>query len=178
MRSGALVVPLFLLVTACEKHAALSPPNVPASLAVTDAESQPVLRARARGVQVYKCEATEDDGGASYAWKLTGPKAKLYDDGGKEIGTHTAGPTWALAADGSSAVGKVLAKASKDKDAVPWLLLKVEKTTGDGLLARARFIQRVDTRGGVAPAGGCSEATAGANAEQDYTATYVFWGTR
>jgi hypothetical protein len=63
--------------------------------------------------------------------------------------------------------------------AVPWLLLSATTTPapdGGGVLADATFVQRLNTVGGVAPAGStCTAANVGATAEVPYTADYVFW---
>jgi hypothetical protein len=46
------------------------------------------------------------------------------------------------------------------------------------LLASTRYVQRLDTVGGVAPAAGCDSAHAGTRARVDYSATYDFYGQR
>lgn len=43
--------------------------------------------------------------------------------------------------------------------------------------AKVTSIQRVNTVGGVAPAAGCSSATAGTTARVDYAADYLFFKT-
>jgi hypothetical protein len=37
-----------------------------------------------------------------------------------------------------------------DPGAIPWLLLRATSNQGDGVLAQVDFIQRLETRGGVA----------------------------
>jgi len=88
------------------------------------------------------------------------------------VGKHYAGPTWE-APDGSKIVGKVLANEPAPKaGAIPWLLLSTE-SSGSGVLAGARFVQRVNTSGGVGPTGACP--TAGTERRVDYTADYIFY---
>jgi hypothetical protein len=181
------VLALALLVGCPEVHEPTQPPaaapsGVPAPLAVPDASAAQLLSVHARGAQVYACSpAAPPDGGApgadaAYAWTLDGPDATLTDASGASVGTHTKGPTWTHA-DGSSVVAAVVAKSpSPDPGAVPWLLLKVSSSHGAGVLAGARFVQRLDTTGGVAPPGGCDAAHAGTKVRVDYTARYVFWG--
>ena len=58
--------------------------------------------------------------------------------------------------------------------AIPWLLLRAVSNQGDGVLAEVDFIQRIKTRGGIAPTGACDP-------EQDstlavpYRALYLFY---
>ena len=142
--------------------------QVPARLAVPTGNAE-FLRATGRGVQIYTCGRT--DGGPS--WTLSAPDAVLANEAGF-VSSHGAGPSW-TAADGSSVVGRALAESpSPDEGAVPWLLVRAE-LSGEGTLAATTFIQRLDTVGGVAPAGGCSAATLGAQARSPYSATYVFF---
>jgi Protein of unknown function (DUF3455) len=122
----------------------------------------------ATGVQIYVCRVK---GGAN-EWAFKAPEAKLVDAEGRPFAKHYAGPTWE-AADGSKAVGKVLANEPAPKaGAIPWLLLSAE-SSGSGELADVRFVQRVDTSGGVAPSGGCP--TVGAEQRVEYTADYIFY---
>ena len=69
------------------------------------------------------------------------------------------------------AVGVSLTDAPK-AGAIPWLLLSAE-TSGSGMLAGVRFVQRVNTSGGVAPAGACPKV--GAAQPVDYPADYIFY---
>jgi hypothetical protein len=157
-------------------------PNVPAALQIPESGDVVILRAPARGVQIYTCTAGSPadggtaDGGAAYSWVFSAPDAMLFDDQMTQIGHHYAGPTWELN-DSSKVVGMVLAKAaSPDSTAIPWLLLKAVSTSGTGVLTRARFIQRIDTKGGIAPTTTCDTTNAGTQARVDYSATYYFWG--
>src|SRR5262249_50241215 len=129
------------------------------------------LKAQARGVQIYTCRARADEPKQS-EWVLRAPEAELFDEHGRRLGTHFAGPTW-KANDGSQIVGEVRERApSPAPGAVPWLLLAAKKSEGKGVLADDRWIQRVETRGGVAPAGSCES---GKEARVAYQATYYFW---
>ena len=58
------------------------------------------------------------------------------------------------------------------------LLLRAKSTSGHGLLSRTQSIQRVNTVGGKAPAGGCASALLGSEARVHYTADYLFYGAR
>jgi Protein of unknown function (DUF3455) len=156
----------------------LAPPdNLPKSLAVPDANDVVLLRAYAKGVQVYSCDPS--DAGTAHAWTFRAPEAELFSDEARtaKIGTHFAGPTWAHA-DGSSVVAGTAAKETVDPSAIPWLLLKATSTSGVGVLSKARFVQRVDTEGGLPPAGGCEGSKAGAKVSVPYKAVYLFYGAR
>ena len=58
--------------------------------------------------------------------------------------------------------------------AIPWLLLAADSSQGDGVLAGVDYIQRLETRGGLAPAGACDPA-ADATVAVPYRARYVFY---
>jgi hypothetical protein len=60
--------------------------------------------------------------------------------------------------------------------AIPWLLLRAKSNEGAGALASVKYIQRVDTTGGVAPSAGCDAGHAGAETRVEYSANYVFYG--
>ena len=130
--------------------------------------------AAAKGVQIYECQAKKDDP-AKFEWAFKGPEADLFDRNGKKVGKHYAGPTWE-ANDGSKVVGEFKARAdAKDASVIPWLLLEAKKCDGKGIFEKVRSIQRVDTVGGKAPAGGCDQTNAGKQLRVPYTATYYFY---
>jgi hypothetical protein len=145
------------------------PPKVPAELQ-PPAGAQLFDVGHALGVQVYSCNGT--------AWTFVEPKAVLVTDRLQFI-HHFAGPTWQHQ-DGSSVVGQ-LAKppVTVDPKAIPWLLLSAKSTTAGKFgnrLTKTTFIQRLNTRGGLAPAAStCTAATAGSQKQVPYTADYFFW---
>jgi hypothetical protein len=154
-------------------HQIAAPTNVPAALEVPGAPSTPRLHALGRGVQIYVCTANPD---GSYAWVFSAPDATLFDDQQRSIGKHYAGPSWELD-DGSKIVATVMQKvaAPQPADDIPWLLLAVTAQSGAGELAGVRYVQRLDTAGGNAPADGCDAAYAGQQARVTYSADYYFW---
>ena len=168
----AVTVSLALLFAGC----ASSRPPTPVVPAAVAAPSDQVLavEARATGVQIYECGANKDDP-ARVEWIFRAPEADLFDTKGKQIGKHYAGPTWE-ATDGSKVVGEIQSRDNgPDPQAIPWLLLRVTATSGDGIFARIRSIQRVATSGGRAPMEGCTEGVVGVVARVPYTATYYFY---
>jgi hypothetical protein len=132
---------------------------------------QLLLQVHAKGDQIYSCKAD----GAQFAWTLKAPDAQLTDQSGKPFGKHFAGPSWE-ANDGSLITGKAVANApSPDAESIPWLLVAVASHSGEGVLSRATSIQRINTKGGKAPASGCDAAHAGQEARAPYSADYVFF---
>jgi hypothetical protein len=148
-----------------------APADLPGSLQAP-AESQLLLRLRAEGTQIYRCQKHPT---GSWAFTLKAPDARLISDRCTEVGHHFAGPSWSLADDGSVVVGKKLAEAPR-AGTIPWLLLSGSSASPSGALTSVRFIQRVDTTGGVAPVEGCNEASAGQEVAIPYRATYLLYG--
>lgn len=137
-------------------------------------DDQLVLQLHATGAQIYTCK--EDIGG--YLWTLKAPDAQLFDKNGKPAGKHFAGPSWELN-DSSRVTGEVAASApSPDKDAIPWLLLNVTGHEGNGVLSRVSKIQRINTKGGKAPAQGCDEAHETKELRVPYSADYLFYAPK
>jgi hypothetical protein len=147
--------------------------QVPAALQ-TAADEQLVVRVHAKGDQIYSCKVD----GAQAGWTLKAPEAQLFDKDGKAFGKHFAGPSWE-ASDGSRVVGKAAANvASPDADSIPWLLVKVVSHAGEGVLARVTSIQRINTKGGKAPASGCDAGHAGQEVRAAYSADYLFFAPK
>lgn len=148
------------------------PPPVAAALAAP-AGASPALHAHAEGAQIYKCTAATGAGAAT--WQLKAPDATLYDATGARSGTHGAGPVW-TSSDGSSVRGaKVAEVAAPVPGAIPWLLLRASSASGAGVLGNVTYVQRLNTAGGVAPAGGCDKTTVGTEVRVRYTAEYYFY---
>ena len=96
------------------------------------------------------------------------------------MGKHFAGPSWE-STDGSRVIGKAVANApSPDADAIPWLLVSVvsHEGTAAGVLSRATSIQRLNTKGGKAPASGCDASHAGQEVRVPYSAEYLFYAPK
>jgi hypothetical protein len=118
------------------------------------------------GVQIYECKA-DAQGATSFVFRA--PRAEL-----QRAIHHDAGPIW-QARDGSAVKGTVVKRVERP-GTIPELTLSAEQIGADhGLLAGVDTIQRINTTGGLAPAGPC---TIGAVQEVPYTATYVFSGPK
>jgi hypothetical protein len=148
-------------------HEALAtcPPKIPAELAIPEG-NRLAFTFGASGVQKYSCPA---DGSK---WTFTGPEADLFDKHHNITGHHYAGPTWE-ALDGSTVVGMVVQPTViVDPNSIPWLKLEAKSHTGAGKLSNVTFIQRLNTKGGLQPAGACAPNTL---LEVPYSATYAFY---
>jgi hypothetical protein len=157
--------------TAAGTHTTTAPIEVPPAIALP-ADEAPVLQLEARGTQNYECRAGQ---GApeQREWALVAPEADLFDASGKKVGKHYAGPTWESTEDGSKVVGALRARAdAPDPDAIPWLLLGATETSVQGTFGGIRSVQRLGTRGGKAPAGGCPGI--GEMVKVPYSAVYSF----
>jgi hypothetical protein len=124
----------------------------------------------ATGVQKYTCQANG-------TWLFTDPEAELFKTTGapNKVGTHflnfaTGRPVWQLEP-GTSVEAARTQSASGGAGNIAWLLLQAVDTS-PGRLGKTTWIQRLNTSGGVAPAGTC---TPGATAAVPYTADYFFW---
>ncbi|WP_246641884.1 DUF3455 domain-containing protein [Paraburkholderia edwinii] len=164
--------------------ACLAAGSVPAQSAVSTSSSLTPLHATpytsttATGVQIYMCEY---DSAHHLAWLFRSPQATLYDTVGRAVFQHDAGPSW-QAHDGSRIVGHPIAQmASASPGSIPQLLL--ETTSDDkngnsggnsgGELSGVRYVQRLNTVGGSAPAQMCTAEHQ--VAYSPYFANYVFW---
>lgn len=117
-----------------------------------------------KGVQIYQC--------ANAAWTLLEPAATLSDHG-RPVALHFKGPIWVSTLDGSEVGATAVPGASAPRPgAVPELLLKASENRGKGQFSDVTYVQRLATRGGLAPAGPCTD---GAQTATQYSATYVFW---
>jgi hypothetical protein len=163
-----------LLLAACRDKpgaAAVTPPVTPPSLAVP-ADQKLLLGALAKGDQVYTCSAKA---GGAFEWVLKAPQAELFDERGQVIGKHYGGPTWE-SIDGSKVVGQVKEKAdAPDPGAIQWLLVEAKSNAGQGIFAKVKSVQRVDTWGGKAPKEGCDASHAVAESKVGYRARYYFY---
>ncbi len=128
--------------------------------------NQVIFHAYAVGVQIYRWNGT--------AWVFIAPAATLYADAGHNgrVGIHYAGPTWESNS-GSKVVGMRLAGCTPDPSAIPWLRLGAVSSQGPGIFDGVKFIQRVNTVGGIAPSS--PGTTVGQEADVPYTAEYYFY---
>lgn len=166
----------------------IPPPAVPEGLEVPEGH-RAYLITRAYGTQNYVCLPGSSPTGL--VWSFLGPQATAFDPRAVQVLTHflsenpdepgVARPTWQHSRDTSAVWAKPIA-SSTDPDfvepgAVAWLLLEVVGAepgpNGGEKLTPTRYLQRVRTLGGQAPASSC--AVLGAKALVPYEADYVFY---
>ncbi|MFG1956246.1 CHRD domain-containing protein [Nonomuraea sp. NPDC049028] len=124
-----------------------------------------------KGAQIYAC--TQQPGAAA-AFTQYGVAAKLRRGIDHSFVTPAAGPPQWVAPDGSAVRGAVVTKTPNGDGNIPELVLDATQSgKNTGLLAHATTILRLNTEGGVAPAGTC---TVGAQTQVDYKADYLFLG--
>jgi len=164
MHSTTFSLAAFLTLALCGGQASA---QVPEAIAAPGEATLATLHAE--GAQVYECKAGTD---GKLAWVFREPIAALFVDG-KTVGRHYAGPNWDHV-DGSGVAAKAAGNApAKSANDIPWLKLQVTDTRGNGTLARATTVQRINTQGGVF-SGSCEKA--GAFHAAPYSADYVFLG--
>lgn len=162
---GGVTVVGVLTLAACA-----STPASRSSSSIDPPAGERLMALIASGVQTYTCEF---DAQHRLQWVFKSPLATLYDTSGHAVVNHAAGPSW-QASDGSRIVGHAIAQLPSDtKSSVPQLLLETHSTAGSGTLSTVRYVQRVKTVGGVAPAAPCSAA--GEAGSSPYLAEYVFY---
>ena len=151
------------------------PPPVPDDIAVP-AGFVLLFSSHAKGVQTYECQ----DG----QWAFRAPRALLFDPhsdqptalhyGGIDRGL-TAGPWWeAMRDDSRIRAGRAKIAPSPNANSIPLLRLEVLDWEGTGVFSPVRYIQRLNTVGGVGPSGACFTS---ARVGVDYTADYYFYGS-
>lgn len=126
------------------------------------------------GEITYECRAKAGSADA-FEWVFVGPMAELKGRGGEKLGRYFGPPaTWA-ANDGSALTGTQVAVAPAMAGSIPLQLVKANPATGSGALNGTSYIQRVATRGGVAPAMPCAAGSVGKREIVQYQADYIFW---
>ena len=122
----------------------------------------------------YECRAKADMVG-QFEWVFVGPDAKLMDRSGKQIGRYYGPPATWENMDGSKVTATQVAVAPASAGSIPLQLVKANPAMGSGAMQGVAYIQRVDTRGGVAPSMACSAANTGQKQVVKYQADYIFW---
>jgi hypothetical protein len=152
---------------------AFSQAGLPAAVQVPSGH-RVVLETVGTGEITYECREKAAAAG-QYEWVFVGPSATLSDRAGRMIGRYFGPPaTWAHG-DGSALTGTQLAVAPAAAGAIPLQLVRANPATGTGALSGVTHIQRVATRGGVAPAMACDGMAKGKREIVAYQADYIFW---
>ena len=187
--TAIIATSLVLTAATASAQGTIPVPNVPANLAVPDGFT-PFLLGHAEGTQNYMCLPAEK----GFAWTLFGPQATLFDGNGVQLTTHFLSPnpiedgvlraTWQDSRDTSRVWAMAVASSTDPAyvagGSIAWLLLRVVGAevgphTGDALFP-AKYIHRVNTSGGVAPATGCEhKKDVGRRQFVPYTTDYIFY---
>ena len=177
MKSPIATTALVTLLSACSMS--------PMTMKVDNASLPEAVRAPAGtsmkmattgvGQITYECREKTTMAG-QYEWAFVGPVATLYAADKKTVGKYYAGPTWE-AADGSKITGKQVAVSPAAPGNIPMQLVKTDPAMGAGAMSGVTYIQRLNTKGGVAPASACDAASKGQRQQVAYEADYVFYGS-
>jgi hypothetical protein len=148
--------------------------GVPARFNLLSALQDTTVRSVQKGSQIYACTK-----GADGSWSFTQDNVDAHLQGGIHHTFKVPGPDgppqW-VAPDGSAVTGKTLIKFNNGPGNIPELLLQAtQEGTPNGILSHTDAVFRLNTKGGVAPAGTCDPNTR-PKASVPYTADYLFLG--
>ncbi|PHV15414.1 hypothetical protein CSQ90_18375 [Janthinobacterium sp. BJB303] len=162
-----------LLVAACAPMGArYSQEQLPNAVQVP-AGHQVAMQTVGVGKIAYECKAKKDMAG--HEWAFVGPDAALNDRNGMQVGTYAGPPATWSSLDGSAVTATQVAVAPAGAGNIPYQLVKANPAMGSGAMQGVSYIQRVATRGGVAPGSPCGMDTVGARLWVPYQADYIFW---
>jgi Protein of unknown function (DUF3455) len=117
-----------------------------------------------QGAQIYQC--------TNNLWALLQPAA-IISDKGNPVALHSKGPVWISTVDGSEVSATPVPNAIVNHDdAIAELLLKATENHGAGQFGSVTYIQRLATKGGLAPKGPCAYGT---RVSIPYSAFYLFY---
>ncbi len=173
----AIATAAVLLVAACGTMAPMMPTYSQAALPATvqvPAGNKVALETVGVGDITYECRAKAAAAG-EFEWVFVGPDARLLDRSGKQVGKYYGPPATWESMDGSKLTAVQVAVAPNVAGSIPLQLVKANPAMGAGAMQGVTFIQRVDTRGGVAPATPCAAASVGAKQVVKYQADYIFY---
>ena len=162
-----------VLLSACSTTPMYSQDALPPTVQVPAGNSV-ALQTVGAGDITYECRVKKDMAG-QFEWVFVGPDAVLSDRSGKAVGKYFGPPaTWA-SNDGSKVTATQLAVAPAGTGNIPFQLVKANPAVGSGAMTGVTYIQRVATKGGVAPASACGAGNVGSKEVVKYQADYIFW---
>ena len=126
------------------------------------------------GTITYECRAKADMPG-QYEWFFAGPDARLSDRAGRTVGRYYGPPATWESTDGSRLTATQVAVSPAAPGNIPLQLVKANPATGMGAMSGVSYIQRVATRGGVAPSLPCAAGNLGARQLVQYQADYILY---
>lgn len=122
----------------------------------------------------YECREKKDMPG-QFDWVFVGPDATLMDRKQQTVGRYYGPPATWESRDGSKITGTQLAVSPATPGSIPLQLVKANPAMGAGAMQGVSHIQRVATKGGVAPQLKCEASSMGQKQVVDYQADYIFW---
>lgn len=126
------------------------------------------------GEITYECRDKKDAAG-QFEWVFVGPDAVLNDRSGKAVGKYFGPPATWQSSDGSKVTATQVAVSPTSAGNIPLQLVKANPATGNGAMTGVTFIQRVATKGGVAPATACDATSKGKKEIVKYQADYIIY---
>jgi len=126
------------------------------------------------GEITYECRDKKDAAG-QFEWVFVGPDAVLNDRSGKAVGKYFGPPATWESTDGSKVTATQIAVSPASAGNIPLQLVKANPATGNGAMSGVTFIQRVATKGGVAPASTCDAGSKGKKEVVKYQADYILY---
>lgn len=167
------------VLSACSAMPATAPAPTYSQASLPDAVKVPAgnkvaLETVGVGEITYECRDKQGAAG-QYEWVFVGPNAVLNDRAGKMPGKYYGPPATWESADSSKLTGAQVAVAPAGAGSIPLQLVKANPASGQGAMTGVTYVQRVATRGGVAPATACDAAAKGRKEIVKYQADYIFW---
>ncbi len=167
---SCLLAALLTVLSGCAIQSPFSQDGLPQTIMVPPGNTVS-MEVVAVGKITYQCRA----GNNRFEWVLTGPQATLKSRDGKPAGRYVGPPATWESADGSIVTGLQAAIAPATAGNIPLQLVKANPATGRGSMQGITYIQRVATRGGVAPATGCDMTSVDKKTDAPYQADYIFY---
>ena len=170
-----LTMPLLAACAASAPSVAVDTSTLPAEVRVP-AGNKPSLALKAVGTMIWKCDYKGPFTDQKYEWQLDQPDLKLLDNQGKQVGRLFGSPAqfdhWAA----SNITVTPVAEAPAGSDNLPLALVKANPATGSpGPLTGTTYVQRVATKGGIAPTADCNWMNVRQTRQAPFEAEYVFY---
>lgn len=168
-----LITLVAALPAAAMHHGKFSQDGLPDAVKVPSGNTV-MLETVGIGDITYECRAKKE-ATDQFEWVFVGPNAKLNDRAGTQIGTYYGPPATWEAKDGSKVTANQLAVSPGGNGNIPLQLVKANPASGAGAMQGVSFIQRLATKGGVAPTKECAQSNLGDKQVVQYQADYIFW---
>ncbi len=169
------LIPAFILA-GCSHLSDLNGPgtsHAPSADVLSPKSGSPFLTLDAKGYQYFRCTV---DARGGY-WKFERPEAKLTNSAGETV-AELSGPMQAFDhSDGSRIISShITAWVNPANPAVDNKLALLQAVSDDreGVFKGVRYIQRLDTVGGM-PQGSCTQPDNGKLQKVPFSAKFVFW---